>query len=246
MSRRFTWEREVKEATMPPTRKLVLLAVATHANKIGKAWPSQARLADECGVSERTIRKHIAAAIEEGWLVRTRKGHKVGRAPEQSQTAEYLLASPNRNEGSYCNESPTGSTVPAGDLQPEPGDLQPEPTRFAVGTQRPPINKDQDSNHCPHADLQRESDPFESAPDRDAFEQKPTPRPRVPELAIFEAAKKLGKQLASLTDDLEMVEAQFQSDKLLRNFPEVLHTTVTNWRTERVRIGLAAPEQRII
>lgn len=243
MSTRFGWERAVKASDMPPTRKLVLLTLATHSNKGGKAWPSQARLAAECGVTDRTIRGHLAAAVEDGWLERTRKGQKVGRAPEKTQTSEYLLRIPNRNVASGSNESPTGTDVPVPDLQPEATRLQPEADDSPTGTGLPPISTRSTTKSIPLASPLSEDGPFDSGTEREAFEEE-KPRAVIP-LDLYEAAKRLGKQLATLTNDSVSVEDQFGADRRLRNYPELLHTVLTNWRTERIRVGLAYPEQVI-
>src|SRR3546814_15120510 len=42
------------------------------------ASASQATLARASGQGSRTVRKHLSAAVEEGWLERTRRGHRQG------------------------------------------------------------------------------------------------------------------------------------------------------------------------
>jgi len=53
---------------LTPARRLVLLALADHANDEGVAWPSQRGLAAKCGVSRKTVNECLAAARDTGLL----------------------------------------------------------------------------------------------------------------------------------------------------------------------------------
>jgi DNA-binding transcriptional ArsR family regulator len=55
------------------TRKLVLLAYATHANKVGVCFPSQGRIAAMCGIGERAVRAHVAVLEKAGLLKKSRR-----------------------------------------------------------------------------------------------------------------------------------------------------------------------------
>jgi uncharacterized phage protein (TIGR02220 family) len=54
--------------TLPPTEKLVLLAIADRANDDGICWPGQASLAKKVGVTDRTIRTACLSLQERGLL----------------------------------------------------------------------------------------------------------------------------------------------------------------------------------
>ncbi len=54
---------------LPPTQKLVLIALAWHSDDGGSCWPSQARLARLSGLSERSVRR-AARELEEQKLIR--------------------------------------------------------------------------------------------------------------------------------------------------------------------------------
>lgn len=60
---------------LPPTPKLVLVALADYANGNGQAWPSQETLAAKCGLSERAVRDALRL-LQQRLLVRQfqRKG----------------------------------------------------------------------------------------------------------------------------------------------------------------------------
>ena len=119
---RFDWERAIRALPIrPPLRKLVALMIATYANgNGGNAHPGEDRLAEECGITTRAVRGHLAALREVGLLVRTFNGSQSGR---RRLADEYELAIPadvlsrlqeadHRNEGSGVREPITGTSVP--------------------------------------------------------------------------------------------------------------------------------------
>lgn len=54
----------------PATVKIVLLKLADHAKDDGSdVHPSQATVAKECGLTDRSVRSAVKAAIQTGWLV---------------------------------------------------------------------------------------------------------------------------------------------------------------------------------
>ncbi|EFN2480215.1 helix-turn-helix domain-containing protein [Escherichia coli] len=59
-----------------PLRKLVLIKLADNANDNGECWPSYQHVADQCEVSRSTVKSHIRALEEMGFLKREfrRKG----------------------------------------------------------------------------------------------------------------------------------------------------------------------------
>lgn len=69
---RFRWERLVVSERGPvsPTTRLVLLALATHLNREGQAWPSEKTLALETGLSERAVLSHLEIAVTDSWIER--------------------------------------------------------------------------------------------------------------------------------------------------------------------------------
>jgi predicted ArsR family transcriptional regulator len=54
----------------PSTRKLVLVALAIHADRDALAFPSQKLLASEVGCEERQLRTHLTALEDAGYFVR--------------------------------------------------------------------------------------------------------------------------------------------------------------------------------
>ena len=94
MSSRFDWERALRKADVPATRKLVLLTLSSFANKNGEARPSQEKIAEASGLSVRAVGGHVREALNEGWLVRTRKGRGAGENRRKALASEYLLTIP--------------------------------------------------------------------------------------------------------------------------------------------------------
>jgi DNA-binding transcriptional ArsR family regulator len=64
-------------ASLMPTEKLIGLALAYHINARTKKWKiSQARIAEECGVSTRTVRRAIRALEAGGYITVKQSGRK--------------------------------------------------------------------------------------------------------------------------------------------------------------------------
>lgn len=59
----------VWDSDLPSMERLVLLAVADFCDDQGKCWPSIARIATKCGMSERGVRKILRRLEDAGWLV---------------------------------------------------------------------------------------------------------------------------------------------------------------------------------
>jgi biotin operon repressor len=77
---RFEWERVILQVQMPPTTKLVALALATFANRHGEnAHPGNRRLALALGISERTVERQLFWLRECGLLMQTFHGSSGGR-----------------------------------------------------------------------------------------------------------------------------------------------------------------------
>lgn len=66
----FHLTRYVWAMPMPGLRKLVLLALADHADQeTRRCWPGVALLARRCGLSERAVREHLRGLEDDGLIV---------------------------------------------------------------------------------------------------------------------------------------------------------------------------------
>jgi hypothetical protein len=115
----WAWEQE-----LPGPQKLLLLALADHAGEDGKCYPGQMRLAEKCGVTDRSIRATIGKLEDTGLVARERRTRDNG-----SRTSDlYELAlpeessGPNRKLTSGPNRKPTSAPEPS---VVEPSDKHP-------------------------------------------------------------------------------------------------------------------------
>lgn len=122
----------VWDLPIPAARKLVLLALADHANDEGICWPSQERIAQKCGISDRQVRNHVTALIEDGYI----------RVVERRmlRTTVWQIVTPERKPASAHDRKPasntTGSQLPTnhqGEPSVEPSSLSPN------GRKRDPV-----------------------------------------------------------------------------------------------------------
>lgn len=58
---------------LPPTVKLVLAAMADHADEEGECWPLQSRIAEMTGLGDRTVR-YVIHGLKVSGLVRAISG----------------------------------------------------------------------------------------------------------------------------------------------------------------------------
>lgn len=70
------WARTVD---LPAAQKALLFALASRADASGCCFPSQARLAKEAGMGERSVRRHLAAFEEAGLIERRARMRGEGR-----------------------------------------------------------------------------------------------------------------------------------------------------------------------
>lgn len=107
----WAWE----QATTSSGQKLVLLALADHANDDGHCWPGMKRIADKCAMSARQVSSHVAN-LEKAGLVSLNRRIKDNN---QYSTYDYQL------------------NFASGSLLPAEADFQRKPTS---GTQQKPTS----------------------------------------------------------------------------------------------------------
>lgn len=82
------------DSDVPPTERLVLLALADAANDTGRCWPSVPTLMKKTGLSERTVQRSLSELESMGWVSKgLRNGHStlyVVRNPRQADTPVTL------------------------------------------------------------------------------------------------------------------------------------------------------------
>ena len=71
----YALQRQLLQAELPPTEKLVGMVLAIHMDKrTGKIRVRQKTVARECGVSARTVRRAVAALVSSGVFVSVATG----------------------------------------------------------------------------------------------------------------------------------------------------------------------------
>jgi len=58
--------------------KLVLMALADHADEDGICWPGNAHIARKCNLSQRSVQRHIKNLIDNGYMTAHRRYRETG------------------------------------------------------------------------------------------------------------------------------------------------------------------------
>jgi hypothetical protein len=106
------WELPSKEVSGPC--RLLLLAIADHADPAGVAWPSRKRLADMCGMSVRSVIRHLQEA-EQKELLRI-ESRTTARGAQASN--RYVLTLPPASGDEPGPEAAQGDTAPVATCHP--------------------------------------------------------------------------------------------------------------------------------
>ncbi|WP_298967704.1 helix-turn-helix domain-containing protein [uncultured Methylobacterium sp.] len=138
----LAWARSVK--TGSPTLKAVLRAIAEYADMDGKAWPSQARLAEDTEFTVRGVRKAIVALEDLGLIFREEQRRKDGTQSTDIITLNFAWVD-RRNE-----VPPDAEQAERGSSQAEPHS-SPAERGSAPTTFEPPSNLHQEPGDSPAA-----------------------------------------------------------------------------------------------
>jgi Helix-turn-helix domain len=89
---KFTYLKGLHRHPVPPAAYRVLVTVLDYTNERGEmAYARVGRLAADCCMNERTVKRHLAWLREHGYLTRTKRGRRVGNV---GLASEYSLALP--------------------------------------------------------------------------------------------------------------------------------------------------------
>jgi DNA-binding MarR family transcriptional regulator len=69
---------KIFDGELPPTKRLIMLSLADHANDEGLCYPSISRLCQRTGLKERAVQKNIKELIAEGYIHRDMNKGKSG------------------------------------------------------------------------------------------------------------------------------------------------------------------------
>ena len=101
----WAWEQE-----LPPLTKLILMAIADHADDSGYAWPGYRGIAKKCGASYRTIQRHVHSLEEQGILKVEPRQRPDGSSSSNGYTVVYNGTI--RDEGVSESLPPTSESPP--------------------------------------------------------------------------------------------------------------------------------------
>ena len=103
----WVWEQD-----LPPLDKIVLMAIADHADDDGYAWPSMKRIAEKCSMEKRTVQRHVEKLQEQQLLkVESRQRHD-GSSSSNGYTV--VMNGTNREGVAESHPPMSGMTPPHG------------------------------------------------------------------------------------------------------------------------------------
>lgn len=112
----LTWRAAICKSDLPPTTRHVALTVSLYMSELGdSAYPGAARLVNDTGLSERTIRDHLAALVEAGWLELVHKG---GQAGDRKTANEYRANIPDLSPTPAAADPSNSCTRASDDTDP--------------------------------------------------------------------------------------------------------------------------------
>jgi DNA-binding transcriptional ArsR family regulator len=79
---KLTYLKDLRGHKMPDGAYRVLVAVFNYTNARGEnAHPGEERLADDTGKSQRSVREHLKWLVDNGYLIKDKRGHGNGDGP---------------------------------------------------------------------------------------------------------------------------------------------------------------------
>ena len=128
----------VLASSLSSTDKAVAVSYVMHANAVGQAWPGAPRVAAQCSMNERTVRRARGKLEALGVLVPMSKG--VGRAPRYTVRLEALPARTPDTGSGVSQDKPrtqdpptpdTGSEIPRTQDPPTPDTVPADPSKIS-------------------------------------------------------------------------------------------------------------------
>lgn len=106
------WINTIWETDMPSSAKLVACCLRRYMNSQNDmAWPSVARIAGECGLSERCVQGYLKLLCTEGWIV------NVGNS--NLRTVKYQARTPAKIAPPAESAPPQKTAIPPAESAPE-------------------------------------------------------------------------------------------------------------------------------
>lgn len=138
----FAWREAVLSNSGPSnsTTRFVLLTLSTHMTQNGeRCFPTTRRLAQQTGLSERSVITHIQRAVDEGWLLVSKRGTN----GQGWRRHEYHPLTPQRAEGGSAPQRAEGDSVPLVErAEPHDRNVLKEVQSNSKGNSKTPTNGD--------------------------------------------------------------------------------------------------------
>ena len=102
----------VWEQALPPLDRIVLMAIADHADDDGYAWPGMKRIAEKCSMEKRTVQRHVEKLQEQQLLKVESRQRNDGSSSSNGYT---VVMNGTKEEGVAESHPPmSGMTPPHG------------------------------------------------------------------------------------------------------------------------------------
>ena len=103
----WVWEQD-----LPPLDKIVLMAIADHADDDGYAWPGMKRIAEKCSMEKRTVQRHVERLQEQQLLKVESRQRNDGSSSSNGYTV--VMNGTNREGVAESHPPMSGMTPPHG------------------------------------------------------------------------------------------------------------------------------------
>lgn len=112
----WSWREAIAKSDLEPFTRLVLHTLANHMNKYGEGcFPKVKTIADESGMSERSVLSHIKKAVDAGYLVKKKHGFSGQRNNQNDYAAVYPPKYRLKSESDMDVEADAGAALASDD-----------------------------------------------------------------------------------------------------------------------------------
>lgn len=172
----FTWRSAITDSDLKPVTRHVALTLSLHMNERGgSCWPSMPTLAAETGLAVDTVRTHMKALTQRGWLKRT---DRPGQSSLWNATVPTTAIEPSSPTPPLRHPS---SPAP---LVPDPTGARRESHPSGLTAPTPPVPPETSTSLS--SSVNSPVAPTSSTRSRKPPSSKPPPTPRKPDL-LWEA-----------------------------------------------------------
>jgi DNA-binding transcriptional ArsR family regulator len=124
--------------TLAPTARLIMLALADHADDDGRCYPAMSRLCERTGLTDRAIQKNMKALVDDGFVTIHPNAGRAG------SNLYIVTATPERRSPPNDVHPRTTFTTPPNDVRQTPERRSDKPSRTII---EPSEKKERASAH---------------------------------------------------------------------------------------------------